>query len=101
MAIDTNNEALCKLAVAFDLGEQAIGEVRARIMLVKTKNSTWNLRATRGPMNVWGLDRDEVWKYKKWAPFRTPREAVEAFNRSLLKPKWAEMPDKAKDLKDW
>lgn len=94
--INPGSDELCKLAIVFDLGEHTIGEVTGRVMLVKGKHEEWNLRNTIGPMNVWGLDTDGVWKYKTWASFRTPREAIEAFNSSLDNPKWAEM-DKTKD----
>jgi len=98
--IDTSNDNLCKLAVAFDLGDHVIGDTPARVMLVLGKGE-WNLRATIGPMNVWGLNLDGVWKYKGWAGFRTPRDAVDAFNRSLDNPKWDKGPDPDKDNKDW
>ena len=95
--IDRNN--LLELAVAFDLGAQRLGETTTHVMLVRVGDK-WQLRATVGPMNVWGLDDDGVWKYKGWHSFSTRNEAIEAFNRSLDNPKWANggvPPPKKKD----
>lgn len=94
-------DQLLELAVAFDLGEHRIGEFKTHVMLIRVTGG-WNLRATLGPMNVWGLKEDGVWKYKGFATFANRNEAVRAFNDALADPKWdkGEKPS-GSDEKDW
>jgi hypothetical protein len=79
---------LLSYATEFNFGVRDVGQMHG-LLVISRQKSGWFVTMNLGPINPWNLADDMVWRYKVGTGFKTPQDAVDAFNRALTRSTWS------------